>query len=435
MLRNLFLILLTALCLSREGLLIGQDFFELPPISYSDSQPVNAIQELQADLVTGKRELVYDQRLGYLGSLLKSLGISPDSQLLVYSKTSLQLHRISPVTPRAIYFNDQVYVAFLPGSDRLEISVADPGLGGVFYTLEQTAGMDPRQPPRVVRDPGNCLACHANRRTEGVPGHLLRSVYTSPSGQPHYGMGTHLTTQDSPFQKRWGGWYVTGTHGSIRHLGNSLFEKQGSATDLDAGANQAKLHQRVQSHRYLRDTSDLVALMVLTHQAEMHNLITLVHFQTRQAIHQGQAMNRILDRPREFISETTSKRIDRVVDRLVRYLLFADEVPLESPVSGTSGYRKHFQAQGPRDKKGRSLRQLDLRKRTFSYPCSYLIYSDAFQNLPPLAKKKIYRRLWEVLRTPAKQDDFQQLSAEDRLAILEILRDTIDDLPKYWHSD
>ena len=147
MLRNLFLILLTALCLSREGLLIGPDFFKLPPISHSDSQPVNAIEELQAGLVTGKRELVYDQRQGYLGSLLKSLGISADSQLLVYSKNSLQLHRISTVTPRAIYFNDQVYVAFLPGSDRLEISVADPVLGGVFYTLEQTPGMALRQSP------------------------------------------------------------------------------------------------------------------------------------------------------------------------------------------------------------------------------------------------------------------------------------------------
>ena len=199
--------------------------------------------------------------------------------MLVYSKTSLQLHRISPVTPRAIYFNDDVYVGFIPGSDRLEISTADPSLGGVFYTVKQT----PNTPPTFLRDQGNCLACHASGRTQGVPGHLVRSVYTSPSGQPHYGMGTYLTTQQSPFDERWGGWYVTGSHGSMRHLGNLLVEKHGDDVDRNPGANVESLEDRIRVSRYPSKDSDIIAMMVLAHQAEMHNLITLVNFQTRQA--------------------------------------------------------------------------------------------------------------------------------------------------------
>lgn len=417
------LLLLTALC----QVSTGQDAFEQPPINYSKSKPNGPVARVQQKIKSGEIKFEWERDHGYLKSLLKAFDIDPRSQLLIYSKTSLQLHKITPRTPRAIYFNDDVYIGFIPGSDRLEVSEADPQLGGVFYTMRQD---NPK--PVFLRDSGNCLGCHATSRTQYVPGHLMRSVYAAPSGQPHYGMGTYLTTQESPFEERFGGWYVTGEHGTIRHMGNLILQNKNDRVDRDQGANVTDLGSRTRTERYLTPHSDLVALMTLAHQAEMHNLITLANFRTRQAIHQGKVMNKALDRPEDYISDSTQSRIRNACEKLVRYMLFVDEAPLESPIRGTSGFQEYFESRGPFDKRGRSLRQFDLRTRTFKYPCSYLIHSEAFQKLPIAAKTRIYERLWEILTGEEKSDDFDHLSDTDRLAIRNILADTIPDLPDYW---
>lgn len=422
------LLCLLILSLGLAETTFGQTDYEQAPIRYSESQPQDPVTELQQSLDSGKVVFEYDERQGYLRSLLKAFEISPTSQLLVYSKTSLQLHRISPRTPRSIYFNDDVYIGFIPGSDRLEISSADPKLGGVFYVLKQDKDLK----PVFARDQGNCLSCHATSRTQGVPGHLLRSVYTSPNGQPHYGMGTHLTTQASPFIERYGGWFATGKHGKIRHLANQIVEEANDKVDPDGGANIVDLSDRFRTSRYLTPHSDWISLMVLTHQAEMHNLITLVSYQTRQALYQGQVMNKALERPADFVSESTRNRIFRSVEKMLKYMLFTDEVALESPIVGTSGYRKHFESLGPFDGKGRSLRQFDLQTRTFKYRCSYLIYSKSFSQLPEIAKQRAYSRLWEILNGKDQSGDYRSIPESERNAIREILVATVKDLPDYW---
>ena len=267
-----------------------------------------------------------------------------------------------------------------------------------------------------------------------MPGHLMRSVYTSSSGQPHYGMGTHLTTHESPFEERFGGWYATGKHGSARHLGNLIIKKPNDDIDRDQGANVTDLSDRFRTSRYLTPHSDWVALMVLAHQAEMHNLITLANFQTRQAMYQCQVMNKALDRPKGFVSESTRNRINRSVEKLLRYMLFVDEQKLPASVEGTSGFQKHFESLGPFDKKGRSLRQFDLKNRTFKFRCSYLIYSDSFQRLPKMTKERVYQRLWEILSGKDQSDEYSNLSKNERHTIRQILTDTIDDLPDYWQK-
>lgn len=417
------LALLVFVCIGE--LLPGQEAFNRAPINYESANPTDAISGLQRKIDSQKTQLKFDNRFGYLPDLLDELEISPSSQLLVYSKTSLQLHRISPRTPRAIYFNDDVYVGFIPGSDRLEISTADPALGGVFYVLKQNEVAS----PRFERDRGTCLACHANRRTQDVPGHLMRSVYPAPSGQPHYGMGTFVTTQNSPLEERWGGWFVNGSHGKLRHMGNLLVEKHDDPVDRDQGANLQGLKDRLDVKRYLEPQSDLVAMMVLTHQAEMHNLITLVNFQTRQALHQGNAMNQALGREKGFVSDSTRRRIDNAVEKMMRYLLFADEVKLSDSIQGSSEFKSYFESLGPFDKQGRSLRQFDLKTRTFKYPCSYLIYSQSFRQLPAMAREQVFRRLWQILHG-TKDAGYESLTADDRSAILDILRETLPDLPK-----
>jgi hypothetical protein len=408
----------------------AQMSFEDEPINYYTTPVDDPVARLQQRLDAGEVRLEYDAQHGYLPSVLKALGVSHDSQMLVFSKTSLQLERISPSRPRAIYFNDDVYVGWVQHGPVMEISAADPRQGAVFYTLAQRAA----EQPRFVRDRGDCMSCHASSRTLDVPGHLVRSVYPGSDGHPHFGAGTFRTNHSSPFSQRWGGWYVTGTHGALRHMGNVIAAdpNQPEILDREAGANVTDLTPLVDTTPYLPRHSDLVALMVLEHQVDMHNWIARANYDTRRALRDGRIMNQMLQLPEDHISDSTRRRIENAGQRLLKYLLFADEAPLSEPVRGTSGFAERFSAAGPRDAQGRSLRELDLQRRLFRYPCSYLIYCEAFRALPDPLLAYVQRQLWEILTGRNTSDVYAHLSAPDRLAILQILRDTWQDLPDFW---
>ena len=405
----------------------GQDF-EREPILYASAATDNPVSRLQAHLDSGDGKLVYDGGQGYLSSLLKELNVPVSSQTLVFSKTSLQRSRISPRTPRALYFNDDVYVGFCQNGEVLEISAVDPGLGAVFYTLSQEVS----ESPQFVRQNDNCLLCHGSTNTRGVPGHLVRSVYVDAVGLPVLSMGTHRIDHTSPIEKRWGGWYVTGTHGSQSHLGNLILNstRQQEPVDNAAGQNVTDLNGRFKTSPYLSQHSDLVALMVLEHQAEAHNLLTRANFQTREALHAEKGLNKDLNEPEGHRWASTTTRIKHACESLVKYLLFCEEAPITTKLRGTTAFAEEFAAKGPRDKKGRSLRDFDLERRLFKYPCSYLIYSPSFDRLPAEAKGQVQKRLWEVLSGKDQSKEFSHLSASDRATILEILRETKFDWPK-----
>ncbi len=397
--------------------------FEREPILYETKPPQDPIARLIKRLKLGESKLAYDEKLGYLPALLKELEIPASSQMLVFSKTSFQLRRISPRRPRALYFNDDTYVGFVQNSDMLEISSVDPQQGAIFYTLSQ----EPAGVPVVLRDKGQCLICHASSRTQNVPGHLVRSVFPDADGQPQFGSGTFTTDDRSPFSERWGGWYVTGTHGGMRHMGNATTASRQNpeALDREAGANVTELSKRVDTSPYLEPTSDIVALMVLEHQTQMHNLITRANYEARHAAHYDRVMNAAFDdRPADYESETTKRRIASAGDKLLDSLLFKDEFPLTSEVKGVSSFARDFASRGPRDKRGRSLRDFDLHRRLFKYPCSYLIDSASFDGLPKPIKTHVVRRLHEVLTRKDADDEFKHLSREDRANILAILNDT-----------
>lgn len=415
----------TALLLTAES--HAQLDFEREPINYGQAPHSDPVAKLQQQIDEGQTQLQYSPDHGYLNSVLEKLNISPESQVLVYSKTSFQLSKITPRRPRALYFNDHSYVGWVQGGDVLEIMTTDPNQGEVFYTLSQES----EGPPKFMQDRGQCLACHASSRTHGVPGGLVRSTFVNAAGQPHYGAGTFTTDHGSPFPERWGGWYVTGTHSKMRHMGNviSLDRQYPEKIDREAGANVTDLSERLEIARYLTPHSDLVALMVLEHQTQMQNLLTLVNFETRMAGHHDQVMNEALDRPHDYVSDTTHRRIAAACDKLLRYMLFADEFPLEGKVAGTSQFAAEFAAAGPRDAQGRSLRDFDLQTRLFKYPCSYLIYSDSFDQLPAVAKRQIANRLREILA--GDDPEYAYLTADDRKNIREILTATKPDL---WNT-
>ncbi len=407
--------------------------FESAPIHYHSALPSGRVQTFAEELESGGAELAYDEQHGYLPAILQHLDVPVSSQMLVFSKTSFQLRRITPRRPRAVYFNDEVYIGWVQNGDVIEISSADPRLGAVFYTIGQQAA----EPPRIVRDRGQCIACHASSRTSGVPGHLVRSVYAGRTGQPFFGSGTFTTDHRSPFPERWGGWYVTGTHGQQRHMGNVIATNRTHPEELDrdAGANVTDLSDRIDTEPYLSPHSDIVALMVLEHQTRMHNLITRANFEARSARHYDKTMNEAMGRPKEHQSESSVRRIDTAARQLVEYMLFGEELALTDPVHGTSAFAAEFSARGPRDSQGRSLRDFDLSKRIMKYPCSYLIYSESFDGLPDKVKDRVFRRLYAVLSGEDQSDTFAHLSARDRQAIREILRETKTGLPGYWANE
>ena len=402
---------------------------EYEAIQYSSSTPTDPVTQLQQKITGGEVELQFDAQSGYLASLLGHLRIPVASQILVFSKTSFQTGLISSRTPRAIYFNDNVYVAWVQDSPVLEISSFDPQLGPVFYTLNQK----PSTPPMFQRENALCLRCHDSYSLTGggVPRYILGSGFADRSGRLVSHEGWHLTTDQTPLHQRWGGWYVTGTHGNQLHMGNLVPRDAAEAVrmDLAAGANLTDLDKLIDTTPYLGQHSDIVALMVIEHQVHVQNLITRVNWDTRTALHDQTILNQELASDSEPRSAETLKLIESVAEPLLRAMLFVDEAPLTGPIAGTSGFSSEFVSQGPWDGQGRSLRQLDLTRRLFRYPLSYLIYSEAFEALPGLAKEYVYRRLREVLAGQDQGEEFAHLSDQDRLVIHEILEETKTDFP------
>lgn len=404
------------------------DDFDHPPINYAKAEPANPVSALRKDLSTGKKQLA-EGDFGYLESLLAALDIPKSSQVLVFSKTSFQRHRIGPKTPRALYFNDEVTIGFCQRGDVLELATADPALGTVFYTLDQ----NPEGKPRFIRQTDNCLTCHGSGFTRGYPGHLMRSVFTDPEGQPVLNLGTARVDHTTPIADRWGGWYVTGTGGAKTHRGNQTVPVRSEDPPGDnPNVNVTDLKPFFTAGAYLTPHSDVVALLVIEHQLETRNRITRAGFETRIALYQQAEVDKALGKVGEPPSDSTRRRIANACEPLVKHLLFCEEAPLAGPVKGTSGFAEEFAAREPKDTKGRSLREFDLTTRMFKYPCSYLVYTKAFDGLPAEAKEYVYRRLWEVLSGNDTGKEFAHLSAADRSAVRDILRETKPGLPDYW---
>jgi hypothetical protein len=410
--------------------LAGAADLDDPPIRYSTAKADNAVTRLEVKLKAKTVSPKPDDEFGYLTAVLKALDVPKSSQVLVFSKTSLQRSRIGPKTPRAIYFNDDVTVGFCRGGDVGEIAAADPNLGTVFYTFDQ----DTSAPLKFSRQTENCLICHGSSRNQGYPGHLVRSVSADKTGEMVLSRGSKTVDHSTPFEERWGGWYVTGTSGKQTHQGNQIIGGWNWAEkdQQPAGENVTDLKPYFTVANYLTPHSDLVALMVLEHQGEAQNRLTRASFITRQALHEQAELNKAFGDPPGTRRESINRRINGACEAVVKYLLFCDEAKLTDAVAGTSDFATEFAARGPFDAKKRSLRQFDLKTKLFKYPLSYVIYTKQFDGLPADAKERIYFRLHEVLTGKDTSKDFEHLSKADRKASLEILRDTKPDLPAYW---
>jgi len=362
--------------------------------------------------------------LGYLPALLKAFDIDPASQQLVFSKTSFQATKISPRNPRAIYFNDTVTLGYVKGSDTLEVTSVDPKQGVIFYTFDNSppAPNQKDTTPRFDRR-DVCMQCHHSPGTLGVPGLMIASVFPDGDGMPAFRGAQALTDHRTPFEERWGGWYVTGTHGDMRHRGNALGHDRQHPDVLETRDTQnlTDLSKKFDQTNYYQTSSDIVALLTHEHQIRMINYITRTGWEARTLAYDEAHGGANLAAQR--------KQLDSDIDDMVAYMLFADQAKFHAKIEGNTDFAKNFTARGPKDSKGRSLRDFNLTTRLFEYPLSYMIYSEAFDALPSSVKDRVYDRVHAVLTGQDKSDRYAQLAPDKRQAILEILRDTKKGLP------
>lgn len=349
--------------------------------------------------------LKFEKSHGYLKSVLAALQIPLDSQVLVFSKSSLQSDHIGPTNPRAIYYNDHTYVGWIPGAPLIEIMTVDPVQGAKFYTVPNETEM---AAPKFNTETTECFQCHGGRGGGQAPSLIARSSRVAPSGYPRAFERTVAVSPTTPFNQRWGGWYVTGTHGESRHMGNvlSIGTDEKNMLDVDKGANVTDLSGYFKTDGYLTPHSDIVSLLVMEQQMDVQNEISRVGLRARAILAQSQ----------------DKSDLARLCEPLVRRLLCAGEAILESPVKGTSTFAQTYSSSAPKDNLGRSLSDLDLQTRVLKYRCSPLVYSESFKSLPAEAREIVWGQIKEGLSSATA---FAHIPAEEKVAILEILAATI----------
>lgn len=422
------------LCLLTLGSskVLALESYEQAPIYYSETTPNGPISRLIAQLDKNEIALDLSSEKAFLRSLLAALDIPEASQVLVFSKTSHQNARISPTTPRAVYFNEEIYLGWVQGGV-VELASMSPNLGLVFHVLDHRT----RDASFKVERTSSCLSCHAGSRVYDMPGVMVRSVFPDDSGFPMLSEGSFMTTHASPFDERWGGWYVTGKHGKALHMGNITLDKteNGWVLDRNEGANQTDLSDFFQTAPYLRADSDIVALMVLEHQTEMHNILNRAAYNMRIMMHRQAGLSRELDLESATGLTGSSLVVARSqTEKILRYLLFCDEIELPNGgIDGNPAFQDAFQRNAKTNRQGRSLKDFQLLDRLFKYRCSYMIYSSAFDALPMELKDMVFSRLLDILDGRDTTGQFEHLSESERGYIKDILMETKPDIARAWH--
>ena len=389
---------------SRDGAL-----HEHPSIQYAARPTTDPVAALNQTLEQRGRSFTRDARTGYLLPILDALGISAESQLLVFSKTGVQRAYTGPHTPRALFFNESVVVGYVPGGPAIEVAAHDPRQGVVFYTIDQAAAA-----PVFVRQT-TCLACHVSATTLNVPGMIARSNTVGEDGNLVPRAPSNDVTHETPHPDRWGGWFVTSEgiaapYAQRAHAGNITFFGRGNtSTQIFVDWMSSSPETR----GYLSSASDIAALLVFDHEMRAINLLTRLNWESRIAASGAES----------------NATVRRLVDELVDYFLFVHEAPPSVPLTPRRGFAERLEQRTPKDRQGRSFGQLSLVDRLLRYPCSYMVYSSAFDALPAEVKHAIYGRMRETLSRTDAPGALARLGDNGRRAILEILRDTKPDFP------
>jgi hypothetical protein len=408
----------------------GNPDYEQPPIAYSATTAADALTKIQRRIESGEIALAGSEKRA-VQTLLEALHVPVESQMLVFSKTSLQRGRIRPERPRALYFSDSVYVGWVPGG-LIEVTTIDPQLGPVFYSLDVSAG--PGGKPKIERDT-DCLRCHGGNFIREIPGVFARSVFPDAGGEPLLRHGTLLVDDETPFAHRWGGWYVTGYDGTEAHRGNVIASELGDQLVFAPTEKRpAELSEFFDTTQYLRPTSDVVALLVFEHQMAVQNSLTRAAFSARRMIAYQHGLQEtfkepVTDEPAyDSVKSVFASAVQEVVDRL----LFRGAAPLPTGIVAGGEFEKMFARAVPRTRAGQSLGDLRLAGQLFAHRCSHMIYSAMFRALPDSLRFRIIDRLHAALTGTDPKDRYAYLPAEEKTRIREILMETHPELRLRW---
>lgn len=423
------LIFVTSFLLLTSVISRSQSFndFDQSPHDYWTAAMKDPMTQLLARVE--RQEIVLDEKpgLALVRRLLRELDIPVESQVLVFSRTSLQRGSVSPANPRAIFFNEETYLGWMPGG-RIEIASSDPERGAVFFFQRK---LDDQRGQLFVRD-RVCIQCHAGSATNFLPGLLAKSVYPDNRGRSLKSVDSfERVGHHVPISDRWGGWYVTGGHSQLEHMGNAIASraKSGLKLAVDDPAIKDGFSNLLHGARYPATTSDVVALLVMDHQVSMHYHLMEASYLVRQALHDAARKGK-KDTPNGKVSvlpDMVSKALDKATNQVVHHLLFADEAPIKAEIPVNGAFAESFLSRAVSDKGGRSLREFELKDRIFRYRCSYMIYSKVFRGLPEMLRKAIYFRLNEVLTAKNPPEGYQYFIPGERSAILEILKETLSE--------
>ncbi len=388
--------------------------FREPPHSYFEHKPKDRLVRLHEAIAAGKAELDTSSDRAFLVSILKALEIPESSQILVFSATSLQSEIINPRNPRALYFNDDTYLGWVPGG-RVEVAAIDPEMGAMFYVYERfTPGRVP-VPERSTR----CFACHAGSATQYVPGLIAESVLVSMAGSSLETFRRDEQGHQIPLENRFGGWLLTGNHNLSKHEGNVAGQSEaGRVTRFDASPGRFSdlgLH--------LRSTSDILPHLLHEHQLGFENRLFQTSYLLRQRLHEGKGR----------LSPEAAKEIDARAADLARYILFANEAPLPARgIEGDPDFIRDFQANKITTAGGLSLKDFDLRTRLFKHRASYMLYTDSWKEAPREIKDRVYYQMGLGLRETDVAKEFARIPVSERLVIRAILKETVPGLPAWW---
>ena len=416
------------LCSTLTGFSQFYNDYELEPHGYFSKDAKDPVTLLMKRVQRGEVLIKEPNGKPLVERLLRELGLNKDTQVLVFSRTSLQRREVSYSNPRALYFNESVYLGWMPNG-RIEIASFDPELGPIFYFQRE---LDDASSPLLART-RSCLGCHAGDDTNFLPGSLGRSVYPDKSGRSLRSIDDYRRSgHHIPLHDRYGGWFVSGNHGAMRHMGNAIASREGGKITIDREqfANLEKLDRFFSTEAYPAPGSDIAALLVFDHQVTMHHRLVEAAYRARQSLFDSKLDPEETDVSKLGKGRSTDEFLEGR-DKVVDYLLFRDETPIPK-VSCDPAFRRAFTANRIADSRKRSLKDLRLDGRIFENRCSYMIYSPTFDQFPPMLKGAIYARIHEILTSPTPVEGFDYLGKDEKRRILEILDETKEDLPPGW---
>ena len=388
--------------------------FKGPPHSYLEWKPKDRFAELQEKAQKGEVKLDTTNDKAFLTSLLEALNIPVSSQIMVFSASSLQSEIINPRNPRALYFNEDTYLGWVPGG-LVEIIAADPEMGPMFYVFDRLRPGGPV--PNVTRST-KCMNCHAGNATRRLPGLIAESLLVSRAGSSLETFRRDVQGHQIPLEDRFGGWHLTGQHNLSHNHANVMGIP-------NAGKNQivpVEPGQYSDLSLHLLPTSDILPNLMNEHQMGFENRLVYAIYTVRQLKSEGKGM----------LGAAAKAEIEERAQELARYIVFADEAKFPAKgMVGDPAYVRDFLRDRKVSKAGLSLKDLDLKTHMFKNRCSYMLYTDTWKAAPKELKERVYYHMALYLRE-APDAQHAHLAPGERVAIRGILKDTMTDLPVWW---